>query len=372
MFAVVLILSALLLALTNAIAFRSRSAAPAGGAACVWLLLGFCVFSPVLLLNAASVAVVGFVCAARNAKPSRFLAYSLAVTLLSYGIVSAYSLAVLNDLSNRYAVASMDERLSYEDAARRGPLREAAPARPDSDLVELLEFEIEKEHKGWRHGDRPLALKQLHERTVQAFAASPGFGVARGVPSLHYAVTLPEIPTIPQPTPSLATAADQPPFEVLRPDDVLGLHWRSMLSFVNAPGFGYVAGRRQAVGFQEHHFRAESDWAEWHGLLDAWRVRRVELVSLLRHSEPRVYLSDNLPRMDELRKAKTRPLDGFEASALPDLLKGGDLAAGRTGDSVRVLGAIRAAKQCLDCHSVERGELLGAFSYRLRLEADGR
>ena len=29
---------------------------------------------------------------------------------------------------------------------------------------------------------------------------------------------------------------------------------------------------------------------------------------------------------------------------------------------VRVLGAIRAAKQCIDCHGGGRGDLLGAFS----------
>ena len=32
--------------------------------------------------------------------------------------------------------------------------------------------------------------------------------------------------------------------------------------------------------------------------------------------------------------------------------------------------ALRAAKQCLDCHNVQRGELLGAFSYRLTLAED--
>jgi hypothetical protein len=30
-----------------------------------------------------------------------------------------------------------------------------------------------------------------------------------------------------------------------------------------------------------------------------------------------------------------------------------------------MFGAVRAAKQCLKCHFVQRGELLGAFSYVL-------
>ena len=37
------------------------------------------------------------------------------------------------------------------------------------------------------------------------------------------------------------------------------------------------------------------------------------------------------------------------------------------GAEYQMLGSLRAAKPCLDCHNVQRGELLGAFSYRLTL-----
>lgn len=33
-----------------------------------------------------------------------------------------------------------------------------------------------------------------------------------------------------------------------------------------------------------------------------------------------------------------------------------------------IWGAIRAARQCLACHDAERGDLLGAFSYRMTLD----
>jgi hypothetical protein len=33
-----------------------------------------------------------------------------------------------------------------------------------------------------------------------------------------------------------------------------------------------------------------------------------------------------------------------------------------------MLGAIRARDTCLKCHSVDKNELLGAFSYDLRLD----
>ena len=34
-----------------------------------------------------------------------------------------------------------------------------------------------------------------------------------------------------------------------------------------------------------------------------------------------------------------------------------------------VVGSIRALKQCVKCHHAERGELLGAFTYKLKREA---
>ncbi|MBP85557.1 MAG: hypothetical protein CMJ64_02395 [Planctomycetaceae bacterium] len=94
-----------------------------------------------------------------------------------------------------------------------------------------------------------------------------------------------------------------------------------------------------------------------------WRVRQVELVSLLKFGEPRVYLSDQLPKMEELRVAKTRNLGEFEAGALNQLQSGEDIVIDSRLNRIRMLGATRAAKRCLDCHQVHHGELLGAFSY---------
>jgi hypothetical protein len=89
-------------------------------------------------------------------------------------------------------------------------------------------------------------------------------------------------------------------------------------------------------------------------------------VGLLFHNEPVVYVSENLPRMDELRGAPTRPLDGFEATALEKLRSGEDLLVAEAPNGVRMLGAIRSLKQCGTCHGSTRGTLLGAFSYTLR------
>ena len=41
---------------------------------------------------------------------------------------------------------------------------------------------------------------------------------------------------------------------------------------------------------------------------------------------------------------------------------------GRIDDApnrIRMVGSLRAGKDCMECHSIRRGELLGAFSYEL-------
>jgi len=97
-----------------------------------------------------------------------------------------------------------------------------------------------------------------------------------------------------------------------------------------------------------------------------WTVAKLELVSLLKHSEPRVYVSTQLPRMDQLKDAPTRPLDPFESRSLEQLRTAQDLVLEQRASDVRMLGSVRAGKNCLQCHNVTRGDLLGAFSYELR------
>lgn len=88
----------------------------------------------------------------------------------------------------------------------------------------------------------------------------------------------------------------------------------------------------------------------------------MELVSLLQHTEPAVYVSDRLPQMDALKGVPTRELDEFETVGLAELRQGSELSV--KGD--RMLGAVRSVKQCITCHGGERGQLLGAFSYTIR------
>ena len=70
--------------------------------------------------------------------------------------------------------------------------------------------------------------------------------------------------------------------------------------------------------------------------------------------------------MEQIRQGKTRTLDGFEEAALPTLREGEDLFIASKGETVRMLGALRATKTCQQCHDADVGDLLGAFSYTLR------
>ncbi len=98
---------------------------------------------------------------------------------------------------------------------------------------------------------------------------------------------------------------------------------------------------------------------------EQWAVRRMELVSLLKHDRPQVYVSSELPRMDKMDDTPVRDLGEFETGALAKLKAGEDVVTRASLNRIEMLGALRASKSCLQCHNVERGQLLGAFSYSL-------
>lgn len=99
-------------------------------------------------------------------------------------------------------------------------------------------------------------------------------------------------------------------------------------------------------------------------------IVRVELVSLLVNNEPptfeaTVYILDEVATPPVARQARRRPLDQFEKSGLSRLREGRDLVTSHD-DPNRMLGAIRATKKCLACHTEAREkDLLGAFTYYL-------
>jgi hypothetical protein len=149
-------------------------------------------------------------------------------------------------------------------------------------------------------------------------------------------------------------------------DDLQQFHQSSIGDFLNPLGFGYVRDRGHVAGFVSHRFTRLPPKPKGGQSVGHWRFESLDLISLLKHPEPVAYVSKHLPRMDELREAPTRKLDEFEAERLPQLQAGEEFSAAQGPRRVRMLGAIRAHAECLKCHSVDQGELLGAFSYDLR------
>jgi hypothetical protein len=216
------------------------------------------------------------------------------------------------------------------------------------------------------------------------FIDNPGFGNARMVrrpDDWVLASPLGQKPPPLQPGPRVTSTWS--PGELERPpaSDIpfLGsIYEDSVSDFVFAAGFGYVKDRRHVAGFLPHQFREvpsltagterQNNIELSSGIANAahrWKVRTLDLVGLLLHDAPVVYVSNELPRMDKLRGAPTRPLDKFETLGLSVLHRGEDLFTSRDGKNLRMLGAIYSTRQCVTCHGCERGDLLGAFSYTL-------
>jgi hypothetical protein len=294
-------------------------------------------------------------------RPARYaLPATLAASLAAYAIGGAravYDSREYERLRELYPLESLVERLPPDpELSQRRPLPSAARARLE---------ELETRANSYSH--RSVMLRILHEDTVGLFVNSPGFGVARVMLPSESLLEIDArgVAPVPQPVPR-ASALNLTPGFVGQPkaspnNEDYNRHWQGVADFTDSRNRGYVRDRQHVAGFRPHRL------SEVPGVgSPRMAVETVELVSLLRFSEPAVYISADLPRMDELRDAPTRLLDGFESAALWQLRDGEDLVAVQDGALVRMLGSIRNAKHCLDCHGGARGDLLGAFSYTLK------
>ena len=249
-------------------------------------------------------------------------------------------------------------------------LEERLPAKSTDGTVRQLSSESDNRLTAWeaeareRHWPgRSYALERLHEEQVDAFTRNPKFGVSRMArsPLGQLPATLrPDDLYVPQPNgPSARTHEDITSSIRVQDGKLHELHSAGLLDFINFENFGYVKDRRNVAGFQSHRF------SKVPGPAEGWRVETLDLVGLLIHKEPVAYVSANLPRMDELKSAPTRPLDNFEAAGLEKLRGSEDLVTADASAKLRMLGSIRSAEQCVQCHGGQRGDLLGAFSYTL-------
>ncbi|MFK7769098.1 MAG: hypothetical protein AB8B55_17880 [Mariniblastus sp.] len=149
-------------------------------------------------------------------------------------------------------------------------------------------------------------------------------------------------------------------------------HTQRQNEFADPDSLGYVENVDSVAGFESHQIhgaylntlRGANDSVDTLEPI-AWKTNRFQLVGLTIHAAPVAYVSENLPNMEELRgdTAETRRLSDFEMTSLEELKKGEDVVIMATKNRIQMLGALRASAQCLECHTVKRDQVLGAFSY---------
>lgn len=270
----------------------------------------------------------------------------------------------LATMKREFPVVSLASRLQYE----RPSSSPAGPAISPGVAKELADFEQQCD----RGLGRAWELTRIHSREYEHFIRASGFGMSRMREPTLASLRMEPIRdiafgeqkrrAIKSPTEQWLAAWED---RVVR--EVPELHSASRNDFLDPNGFGAVMKPfEQVAGFIAHALHVPTESVSKNEATLA--IERLELVSLLKFDEPRVYVLDHLPRMDQLSsdEAPTRPLDEFESSALEQLQTEQDVVVKEEAGRYRMLGSLRATKQCLDCHSVQRGELLGAFTYFLR------
>jgi hypothetical protein len=281
----------------------------------------------------------------------------------------------------KYPFESLAGRLEYEKKR----------VRPDKDSVKLsrgvkqgLDREEVDVQQSYLLNARTRSLLMLHNLEVKDFTGRPGFGYGRMVgpsPRFLEIQAVGSIPFAPAPAqePNVGpevklpkgaarpATADEPSLPSLTRLEFF--HSSGLSNFVFPSGFGAIKDREHVAGFHAHGFHSLpilQDPPPKEKQKERWQVRRLELVSLLKHDKPAVYISESLPRMEELKSAPTRALTAFEQKALKSLRDGDNLALEANVNQIRMVGGVRATKACLACHDAERGELLGAFTYVLQ------
>jgi hypothetical protein len=366
MLVISLFLSVLLLLIVNGSVWFNREAGPITFVYNLAFVIGpifLGCFFPAVAIQALLLCGAAIIWRSSDRGLLRFLALSCGATLIAYGVAGVIVLRTEREYARLrvlYPYESLETRLPTPR-----PVLGAASLRPDATRrLYRLEEEIAKESNTYRE----FELGTLHEHAVALFINSPGFGFARMLPpnEQNLAVNLRREPVPLQPGPRLASAWSPGELKPPAPEDETELSRMldgSILDYVNPRGFGYFKDRRHVAGFLSHRFSRVPRPAN-----RRWWVQTLELVGLLLKDEPEVYRSDSLPRMDELRGAPTRPLDRFESYALDALRRGDDLFVTQEKEGMRMLGAIRSNRRCVDCHGGARGDLLGAFSYTIRPE----
>jgi hypothetical protein len=190
---------------------------------------------------------------------------------------------------------------------------------------------------------------RLHSEAYNRFIYQKGMGMSRMMPMLNVVKREWKMPD----WTSEQLAKGQS--DIVGAKDMSLIH-RSTLSIFANSNVGTEKDRNDAYG-------ADSQVKKEH----LWEIKSLDLVGLVMHETPTVYISEKLPQMKDLAHRPTREMDVFEMEGLEELMAGKDLYIRAKEGTIRVLGPVRAGKACLKCHTdAKDGDMLGAFSYTLR------
>lgn len=325
-----------------------------------------CLLTPVLAFHFFTTTLLMLGAVRMNAKPRVSVFCSMAGAVVSYSLVLIFSFSIYRnwiEMEKEFPIVSLKNRLAYESSH---PEFKATPVHLSGEVeANLTSLEVDREESGWG-GIRVETLERLHNKNELDFALQRGFGVGRMIGMNRQWVELPEYAPVRQPgnvkahVPEQGTNNETEYAPAPSVDDMEYMHRESNYQFLDQERFGYIAERGRVAGFEPHHIGQVPELFDDN---QNWQVTRLELISLLRHKEPVAYVSDYLPDMEELQGVPTRKLTAFESSAIEKLRTEEDVVIDEGANQIRMVGSLRAAKDCMSCHSVSRGVLLGAFSY---------
>lgn len=327
--------------------------------------------------------VVALLCIPLAAHRGLVAALLIGAPLLVYGSVvpdMVRRLRALDELRRDFPVESLAGRLDYEHG-RTGPCGcddSSSPELAPDVEQNLAGFEQSRELADWSY-NRVNMLRRLHSETQENFILATGFGPVRMMGlTRRDEIELPDTRPIPvevspsqlPPGPSDISASDElaagcaAEMPSAHEESLARLHRSGRDDLFDRARMGYVQDVHHVAGFQSHRFTKmpEADTGPWRR---EWKLARLELIGLLKYDEPRAYVSEFLPRLDELGEKATRDLDAFERMALDELRTERDVVVDEKPDRIRMAGSLRAGNDCLQCHAVKRGELIGVLSYDL-------
>lgn len=286
-------------------------------------------------------------------------------------------------LRAKYPFESLDARLAYEQGKAAKPSVLSVEAQERLEQQDKQYEQLRKPQTQAWFNLRRVSLEQLHSNEVEKFVAREGFGLSRMPSPSPSFLEIPPVPQLALPSAEIDPPQGEPLARVPHSaaeavatgsqlptgTNLANLHANSESIFLAPDRLGFVKDRKHVAGFSSHalsRLPRLTDSESWLSEPEEhWAVRRMELVSLLKYDQPQVYVSSELPRMDKLDDAPVRDLGDFEADALAKLQAGEEVVTRASLNRIEMLGALRASKSCLECHNVERGQLLGAFSYSL-------